>query len=76
MSLLASNLTRQAMLGSRTVSVRNIHIENTVGNNMPFKYKGQPKAFAVKLALFMAGGFSIPFLATMFQLRKSAATTD
>jgi hypothetical protein len=69
MVLLArSALAREALHNVRTVSVRNVHIENTVGNvsrhcllssltytviqNMPFKYKGHPKAFAAKVYLF------------------------
>ncbi|TDL29624.1 hypothetical protein BD410DRAFT_780093 [Rickenella mellea] len=57
---------------TKTPLNRNVHIENHVNNNMPFKYHG--KIFGVKVAAFMLGGFSIPFLASYLQLRKAAGS--
>ncbi|KIJ56736.1 hypothetical protein M422DRAFT_773506 [Sphaerobolus stellatus SS14] len=73
MSMLARPVLRQGLAQGRIVARRNVHIENTVGNNMPFKYQGRPKAFAFKLSAFLLSGFAIPFGAAWWQLRKSAA---
>ncbi|KDQ07470.1 hypothetical protein BOTBODRAFT_192396 [Botryobasidium botryosum FD-172 SS1] len=53
------------------VQTRGMHVDNVVGNNMPFKYQGVSKAaFAAKVFLFLGGGFSIPFAASYYQLSK------
>jgi len=49
---------------------RSMHVDNVVGNNMPFSYD-KKGAFAVKITLFLVGGFSIPFVASWWQLRKA-----
>ncbi|KIJ70180.1 hypothetical protein HYDPIDRAFT_104854 [Hydnomerulius pinastri MD-312] len=43
-------------------------------HHLPFSFPGNKrKAFAVKLSLFLISGFSIPFAAAAFQLKKSGA---
>ncbi|KAF8517847.1 cytochrome c oxidase subunit VIIc [Gautieria morchelliformis] len=72
MILARAPILRRSVVRSSMVPSRSVHIENTVGNNMPFSYDNR-KTFAVKLVLFMAGGFSIPFAAAYYQLRKASA---
>jgi len=44
-------------------------------HHLPFQFPGEKKfAFGVKLTLFMTFGFSIPFLAARYQLKKAAAS--
>ncbi|KAH7887827.1 hypothetical protein F5I97DRAFT_904009 [Phlebopus sp. FC_14] len=43
-------------------------------HHLPFQFPGKNRAaFAVKLSLFLLTGFSIPFGAAAFQLKKAAA---
>ncbi|PVF95867.1 hypothetical protein CPB86DRAFT_710324 [Serendipita vermifera] len=70
--MLGRTVARQTALVARSnpqklVLARNVHIENTVHNNMPFSYRNK-KAFAAKVAIFFATGFSIPFIAVKYQL--------
>jgi len=55
-----------------SMHVRNAHIENTVGNNMPFKYD-KKGPFAAKVAIFMVTGFSLPFIVAAWQMHKATA---
>ncbi|KAL9939639.1 hypothetical protein V8E36_001456 [Tilletia maclaganii] len=68
-------LTRRAFaIAPRHLGARNVHIENTVETALPFptgpKYR---VPIAIGLTTFLAGGFSLPFLASWFQIAKSAA---
>ncbi|KAF8307001.1 hypothetical protein DL93DRAFT_2088280 [Clavulina sp. PMI_390] len=54
---------------ARTMQRRGVHIENEVHNNMPFSYRNKG-AFAAKLITFCTLGFSIPFIASAYQLSK------
>jgi len=49
---------------------RYIHVENKVGNNMPFSYSNK-RTLALKVSLFLLTGFSIPFVAAAVQLKKA-----
>jgi len=60
-------------LARPAVQARGLHVENTVYNNMPFSYRNKA-AFGVKLVLFLGTGFSLPFFAAWYQLRKSAGS--
>ncbi|KAF8741124.1 hypothetical protein AX14_005724 [Amanita brunnescens Koide BX004] len=41
-------------------------------HHLPFDFPGEKKAaFGFKLFVFMASGFSIPFLAAAYQLKKA-----
>ncbi|KAI9574579.1 hypothetical protein HD554DRAFT_2166053 [Boletus coccyginus] len=43
-------------------------------HHLPFAFPGKKRtAFGVKLSLFLISGFSIPFAAAAFQLKKSGA---
>ncbi|KAH7922453.1 hypothetical protein BV22DRAFT_1131420 [Leucogyrophana mollusca] len=43
-------------------------------HHLPFQFPGNKKAvFGVKVAVFLATGFSIPFAAAIFQLKKASA---
>ncbi|KAI0698924.1 hypothetical protein BC835DRAFT_1412934 [Cytidiella melzeri] len=41
------------------------------GWHIPFDYFSSKTSFAVKLTSFVALGFSIPFIASVYQLRKA-----
>ncbi|POY75575.1 hypothetical protein BMF94_1197 [Rhodotorula taiwanensis] len=57
------------------VSQRAMHVENRVNNNFPFRYEGESKTrFTVGFVSVATIGFSAPFLACAFQLKKAAAT--
>jgi len=38
---------------------------------MPFNYEGSKAAFGARVAIFLLSGFSVPFLASYYQIRKS-----
>ncbi|KAF8138576.1 hypothetical protein EV363DRAFT_1394018 [Boletus edulis] len=43
-------------------------------HHLPFAFPGKKRAaFGIKLSLFLLSGFSIPFAAAAFQLKKSGA---
>jgi len=43
-------------------------------HHLPFAFPGKKRAaFGIKLSLFLITGFSIPFAAAAFQLKKSGA---
>ncbi|KAF8558885.1 hypothetical protein OG21DRAFT_1493718 [Imleria badia] len=43
-------------------------------HHLPFAFPGKNRAvFGIKLSLFLISGFSIPFAAAAFQLKKSGA---
>ncbi|KAN0066187.1 hypothetical protein ACQY0O_000281 [Thecaphora frezii] len=75
MSLLAKQtvlMARQGIRQAQPVLRRNLHIENTVENALPFKQGPKHK---VSLAIGIFGGlsffYSLPFLAAKFQLVKA-----
>ncbi|KAH9482924.1 hypothetical protein JR316_0005024 [Psilocybe cubensis] len=46
-------------------------------HHLPFAWPGQKKAaFGAKVAVYLTFGFSIPFIASWYQIQKSAAATD
>jgi len=51
---------------------RSMHVDNVVGDNMPFKYANKG-AFGAKITVFLLAGFSLPFAASWYQLRKAGA---
>ncbi|GAA5964117.1 hypothetical protein JCM8115_005348 [Rhodotorula mucilaginosa] len=58
----------------RLAQRRHYHVENRVNQNFPFRYEGEAKTrFTVGFAAFVAAGFSVPFLASAFQLKKAAS---
>jgi cytochrome c oxidase subunit 7c len=40
--------------------------------HIPFNYEGSKAAFGAKVAVFLLAGFSVPFVASYYQLRKAA----
>jgi len=40
--------------------------------HIPFNYEGSKAVFGAKVAIFLLTGFSIPFVASYYQIRKSA----
>ncbi|KDN38321.1 hypothetical protein K437DRAFT_27353 [Tilletiaria anomala UBC 951] len=61
----AARALRQPQMQAR----RAMHIENTAETVMPFKQGPSVKVpIAVCLTLFLAGGFSLPFIAARFQM--------
>ncbi|KAI6035289.1 hypothetical protein F5J12DRAFT_792440 [Pisolithus orientalis] len=48
--------------------------QNLRSQHLPFQFPGNKRAaFAFKLSAFLISGFSIPFLAAAFQLKKAGA---
>jgi hypothetical protein len=50
---------------------RQIHFENSGGQNMPFSTKDR-KAFAIKYATFCVIGYSLPFIAVSIIIKPAA----
>ncbi|BGP56043.1 hypothetical protein JCM8202_005188 [Rhodotorula sphaerocarpa] len=75
------------MLGQRYASVavrslarpsplapRHFHVDNVVNNNFPFRYEGEStRRFTIGFISVALVGFSAPFLAVAFQMKKAAA---
>ncbi|EFP88756.1 hypothetical protein PGT21_033303 [Puccinia graminis f. sp. tritici] len=56
--------------------IQSIHIENSVGNTLPFKFRGPETSkagLAVKIASFFFVGFFTPFAIARYQMKKSGA---
>ncbi|KAF9006466.1 hypothetical protein BDQ17DRAFT_1540286 [Cyathus striatus] len=76
LTVLARAATRQnAIVGARTLHTspvtRSAH-DNY--HHLPFQWPGERKlAFGTKVFVYLAFGFSIPFGAAYYQLRKSAS---
>ncbi|TFK55754.1 hypothetical protein OE88DRAFT_1804560 [Heliocybe sulcata] len=64
-------LRQQAFRGAQRVQVRLAHGHGPE-HSVPFSFSRKP-AFATKVALYLGFGFSIPFVAAVFQLQKSGA---
>ncbi|KAI0751318.1 hypothetical protein C8Q80DRAFT_1268575 [Daedaleopsis nitida] len=73
MSLLARSAAplRQVAVRARTAPVRSMHGEY---KHIPFDYD-KKVVFGVKVAAYLIGGFSIPFVAAYYQLSKSAGAS-
>jgi len=75
LSMLArsSALRQNAVIGSRAFHVSKIErSEHGHYHHLPFQWPGEKKAtFGAKVGVFLAFGFSIPFLAAAFQLKKA-----
>ncbi|ETW84383.1 hypothetical protein HETIRDRAFT_449869 [Heterobasidion irregulare TC 32-1] len=70
--LIRAPALRQQILRSRlTAPSRGAHGEY---KHIPFKHDNKP-AFAVKVAVFLSLGFSVPFLASFYQLRIAPQST-
>jgi len=41
---------------------------------MPFNYEGPKAVFGAKVAVFLLTGFSIPIIASCYQIRKSGGS--
>ncbi|KAF8484944.1 hypothetical protein DFH94DRAFT_689306 [Russula ochroleuca] len=70
MSLVArtSALRRQIVHSRAFVPSRGVHGYK----HIPFNYEGSKAAFGAKVAVFLLAGFSVPFVASYYQLRKAA----
>jgi len=70
MSLVArtSVLQRQVLHSRVFVPSRGAHGYK----HMPFNYEGSKAAFGAKVAVFLLTGFSIPMVASYYQIRKAA----
>ncbi|BGP42403.1 hypothetical protein JCM10449v2_006408 [Rhodotorula kratochvilovae] len=51
---------------------RAFHVENVINNTTPFDQTNGTK-LGVYMILFFGGGFSIPFLASAYQIHKASA---
>jgi len=63
-----SALRRQVVQSRAFVPSRGVHDYK----HIPFNYEGSKAVFGVKVAVFLLSGFSIPFVASYYQIRKSA----
>ncbi|KZS97562.1 hypothetical protein SISNIDRAFT_481480 [Sistotremastrum niveocremeum HHB9708] len=72
---LARPILRQSILrqSQSLGKPRFVHIENKLGDNMPFSYSNK-RAFGIKLAAFLLSGFSIPFIAASVQLKRAGGS--
>ncbi|KAH9455943.1 hypothetical protein MJO28_005957 [Puccinia striiformis f. sp. tritici] len=55
---------------------KSIHVENSVGNTLPFKFRGPETSkvgVAMKVASFFFVGFFTPFAIARYQMKKSGA---
>ncbi|KAH9007001.1 hypothetical protein EDB86DRAFT_2869481 [Lactarius hatsudake] len=70
MSFLARTpaLRRQIIQSRAFVPSRGVHGYK----HMPFNYEGSKAVFGAKVAVFLLTGFSIPVVASYYQLRKAA----
>jgi len=70
MSLVARTpvLQRQIIRSRAFVPSRGAHSSY---KHMPFNYEGSKAAFGARVAIFLLSGFSVPFLASYYQIRKS-----
>ncbi|GAA5854106.1 hypothetical protein JCM8547_008229 [Rhodosporidiobolus lusitaniae] len=72
LALRTAALARSARPTTR--QVRAFHVENVVNNNTPFKYEGASRrTFSIGLAGLMGFGFSVPFIASYYQISKASA---
>ncbi|OAV99166.1 hypothetical protein PTTG_06151 [Puccinia triticina 1-1 BBBD Race 1] len=56
--------------------IKSIHIENSVGNTLPFKFRGPETSkagVAFKVVTFFFVGFFTPFAIARYQMKKSGA---
>ncbi|CAH7668537.1 hypothetical protein PPACK8108_LOCUS3054, partial [Phakopsora pachyrhizi] len=56
--------------------IRSVHIENSVGNTFPFKFRGEGQTrvkVASKVIAFWSVGFFLPFAIARYQMKKSGA---
>ncbi|EIN04088.1 hypothetical protein PUNSTDRAFT_55689 [Punctularia strigosozonata HHB-11173 SS5] len=65
---------RLARNGRVSMQRRLAHDERSMYDAFPFTYHNRRKAFAVKYVVFVGTGFSIPFIASWYQIRKSGGT--
>ncbi|MBW0505975.1 hypothetical protein O181_045690 [Austropuccinia psidii MF-1] len=68
--------TVSARMSNVSNQVRLMHIENAVGNNLPFKYRGEgqtKRKVAMKVGSFFVIGFFTPFAIARYQMKKSGA---
>ncbi|KAK0546701.1 hypothetical protein OC846_003689 [Tilletia horrida] len=74
--MVSALLTRRAFaVAPRHFGARNLHVENTVETCRELPFPTGPKykvPIAISLTGFLVGGFSLPFLASWFQLSKTA----
>jgi len=71
MSLVARTpvLQRQILRSRAFVPSRGAH---SGYKHMPFNYEGSKAAFGAKVAIFLLSGFSVPFIASYYQIKKAA----
>ncbi|KAK4055402.1 hypothetical protein OIO90_003240 [Microbotryomycetes sp. JL221] len=67
---IARALPRQSAIQQ---NLRSLHVDNKVYNNMPFQYRNGG-GLAFKMIAFCGLGFSIPFIASAYQISKAAAS--
>ncbi|KAE9410382.1 hypothetical protein BT96DRAFT_1011933 [Gymnopus androsaceus JB14] len=72
--------SRSAARAQSHVFRRQLHASNVVRSphgeyhHLPFAWPGDKKAgFAIKLVAYLGFGFSIPFIAGFYQIKKSGA---
>ncbi|KLO10140.1 hypothetical protein SCHPADRAFT_943044 [Schizopora paradoxa] len=63
---------RNATLLRQAQQIRAMHVDNVVGQNMPFKYN-KKVSYGSKLAIFMVSGFALPFVAAYYQMAKKGS---
>jgi len=62
---------RSATVLRQAQQLRSMHVDNVVGENMPFKYD-KKVAYGSKLTVFFISGFALPFVAAYYQMVKKA----
>ncbi|PPQ92375.1 hypothetical protein CVT25_008725 [Psilocybe cyanescens] len=77
-----SILARSSVIRQQALS-RSFHASKTARSahddyhHLPFQWPGEKKAtFGAKVAVYLAFGFSIPFIASYYQIQKSAGASD
>ncbi|KAI0079679.1 hypothetical protein K474DRAFT_1658767 [Panus rudis PR-1116 ss-1] len=73
MSLLAARVPRRLVVGRRATFVPARLAHSGEYKHLPFEYKHK-RAFGLKVASYMIGGFTIPFIAAAYQLHKAGGS--
>ncbi|KAG0145943.1 hypothetical protein CROQUDRAFT_658047 [Cronartium quercuum f. sp. fusiforme G11] len=77
--MILTTTTRPALQATRLFArqqTRAMHIENVVGDNLPFKYRGEGQSKAkvgAKVGAFYFIGLFTPFAVARYQMKKSGA---
>ncbi|KNZ56015.1 uncharacterized protein VP01_251g7 [Puccinia sorghi] len=71
-----SNQSPLALNRLHQQQIKSVHIENSVGNTLPFKFRGpevSKTGVAAKVVTFFIIGFFTPFAIARYQMKKSGA---